>query len=241
MVWGLVFVTSAVALGTPVNDANWVSFGGAGAFVPHKTIRMLGEDINITIYDDKIHVRVWFSFRNDGPKTTVKMAFPFEDSVFSQEEIVKRFSSKIDGQAVKVVKEQISTFTTVGESFLKYGTDLSQPFAYVKEVAFEPGQRRIVLIDYVTAHGTVWDGNSDEYVLRTGATWAGKIGMCTITVDWSNTTKLSDPSLKFYREDLSQFESKWTYIDSKRATTTISDFEPDFDLSLSTSRTHSSE
>ncbi|MCH7903000.1 MAG: hypothetical protein IH944_00365 [Armatimonadetes bacterium] len=221
-----------------MNDANWVSFGGAGAFVPHKTIRMLGEDINITIYDDKIHVRVWFSFRNDGPETTVTMAFPFETVAYS-EPIVKRFASKVDGEAVATTRVAIPPFNKSVAEWAPEGYISS--YAYTKEVHFKAGQRRFVLVDYVTAHGAVWDGNSDEYVLRTGATWAGKIGICTITVDWSNTTKLSDPSLKFYREDLSQFESKWTYIDSKRATTTISDFEPDFDLSLSTSRTQSSE
>ena len=230
MVLGLVSLLSAVA---PVNDANWVSFGGAGAFVPHKTVRMLGEDINITIYDDRIHVRVWFSFRNDGPATAVKMAFPFSDTVFSMEPIVKRFSSKVDGEAVAVVKERIEPFTKDGKDFKKLDYDIAQPFAYVKEVAFEQGQRRTVLVDYVTSLGRVFGGNIAEYVLHTGATWAGKIGMCTITVDWSNVKLSNGPFLKFYREDLSEFKSPWTYISPTKATTTITDFEPDFDLSLS--------
>ena len=85
-----------------MNDANWVSFGGAGSFAPHETVHMLGEDINITIFDERIHVRVYFSFENRGPATTVKMAFPFETVAWNKN-LVRSFSSKTDGEPAKLV------------------------------------------------------------------------------------------------------------------------------------------
>jgi hypothetical protein len=216
------------------NDANWVAFGGAGAFAPHKTIHMLGEDINITVYDEKIHVRVYFSFENRGPATTVKMAFPFEGTQYDSRQQLLRFATKVDGAAVRVEKVTIAPITQSGKNFIDQGIDLPRPFALVKEVAFDSGQTRAVLVDYVTMRG--WVGSSvgtGTYILHTGATWAGKIGQCTVTVDWSTSQNQGKPDMVFLKSDYSEVASEWHFTSPRIATTTLTNIEPDFDLDLS--------
>ena len=228
-----IVVTLLLAL-VAVNDANWVSFGGAGAFAPHKTVHMLGEDISITVFDDKTHVRVYFSFENKGPATTVEMAFPFEDTGQSMNATpFPNFATKVDGEPVAVKRVTTKPFTRIGEEFKEQGYDLARPFVYVKEVEFAENQRRTVLVDYTALNGFGGSGwVSNEYILRTGATWAGKIGHCTVTVDWTKTKAISKPSLQFLKQDGKLVPSTWTYLSARKATCTLTDFEPDFDLSL---------
>ncbi|MEX2244263.1 MAG: hypothetical protein WD716_10510 [Fimbriimonadaceae bacterium] len=213
------------------NDANWVSFGGAGAFVPHKTIHMLGEDINITVFDDKVHVRVYFSFENKGPATTVKMGFPF-DTVGWNEDLVRSFSSKVDGQAVAVEKLKNVPLKPGHEEGLEKGWARNE--IYVKEVAFEQGQRRTVLVDYTTGRSYAGDGSlNDTYILMTGATWAGTIGTISVSVDWSNTKRTSRPDCLFRYADYKVKPVAWEQVGRTRLTTTLSHVEPDFNLDLS--------
>jgi hypothetical protein len=215
------------------DDANWVSFGGAGAFVPHKTIHMLGEDVNIEMFDDKIHVRVFFSFENKGDATAVKMAFPFEGTQYEDWFQLYRFATKVDGQAVPVEKVEIPTFTRQGKDFLKYGDTIAKSFVLVKQVSFDKGQRRTVLVDYVVKRGFAGiNWAFDSYVLHTGATWAGPIEHCTITVDWSKVKTMGKPDLEFRKEDETLVPSEWTYTAPRVATTTLLNIEPDYDLSL---------
>ncbi len=224
----------AIVFGVGVaNDANWVSFGGAGAFVPHKTIRMLGEDINIALYDDKIHVRVYFSFENKGPASKVEMAFPFEDTYQAQGESFLRFATKVDGVPLEVKRVTLPPVTREGRSWKEAGHDIARAFAYVKTVEFSESQRRTVLVDYVTNHGYAGTGwRINEYILHTGSTWAGRIGQCTINVDWSAIKKISKPALEFYSLDGKEVEHSWTMVTARKVTVTLADIEPDFDLSL---------
>ncbi len=224
----------AIVFGVGVaNDANWVSFGGAGAFVPHRTIHMLGEDIDIVIFDDKIHVRVFFSFENRGPATKVEMAFPFEDTYQAQGESFLRFATKVDGVAAPVKRVTVPPITREGRNWKLQGYDLARPFAYVKTVEFSENQRRTVLVDYVTNHGYAGTGwRMNEYILHTGATWAGRIGHCSASVDWSATKEISKPALRFVTLEGKAVEHAWTMLSARKATTTLTNIEPDYDLDL---------
>jgi hypothetical protein len=161
------------------------------------------------------------------------MAFPFESTGYeSMKEPLLRFATKVDGMAVAAERVKIPVFTAIGKTFQHEGYNLAVPFAMVKNVYFEEGQRRTVLVDYVIVRADVYGGRVDEYVLHTGATWAGKIGQCTVTVDWSSVNTMGMPSLAFEREDSSEYPVAWSFTAPCKATATISDFEPDFDLSL---------
>lgn len=224
----------ALALCSGVNDANWVSFGGAGAFAPHETIHMLGEDISITVGDERTHVRVYFQFENRGPATTVMMAFPFEATVQSgNDSPFPRFATKVDGQPVAVRRVAMEPITCDGREFKERDFNIARPFVFVKEVSFEEGQQRTVLVDYVAINGFGGSGwVSNEYILRSGATWAGTIGLCTITVDWSGVKKISKPSLEFRKEDGALIPVEWTFESARKARSSLQNFEPDFDLKL---------
>jgi hypothetical protein len=223
-----------LAVSGVTNDANWVSFGGAGAFVPHKSIQMLEEDITVAISDDSIHVRVLFSFENKGEATTVEMAFPFEDTYQAVGQSVLRFATKVDGVPTAVRKLTVPPLTREGRDWKRQGYDLARPFVYVKTVDFDALQRRTVLVDYVTNHGFAGTGwRMNEYILHTGATWAGKIRQCRITVDWSEIKHISQPALKFYTLAGKEVAQEWTMLSSRKATATLTDFEPDCDLDLS--------
>lgn len=212
------------------NDANWVSFGGAGAFAPHKTIHMLGEDINITVYDEKIHVRVYFSFENKGPATTVKMAFPFE-TVGWNDDLVRSFASKVDGKPVTVEKLK-NVPLKMGDKD-EFEEEWARNEVYVKVVEFGENQRRTVLVDYTTGHGHAGSGYQvNGYILETGATWAGKIGTITLTVDWTNTKRISRPALTFSKNDGEDVPRDWTRVSKRRYATEFQNVEPDFNLDL---------
>ena len=212
------------------NDANWVSFGGAGAFAMHKTVHMLGEDINITLYDDKIHVRVYFSFENRGSATMVKMAFTFS-TVNWKKDLVRYFASKVDGKAVSLERLKNVPIVEGEKEVLDEGWARNE--IYVKEVEFGENQRRTVLVDYTTGRGMAGGGwLIDEYVISTGASWAGKIGTISVSVDWTHTKRTSRPDLAFYKRDGTEHEAQWQFVTNKLATTTITNVEPDFDLSL---------
>ena len=220
-----------LALTPTSNDANWVSFGGAGAFAPHKTVQMLGEDINIKVYDDKMHVRVFFSFENRGPATTVKMAFPFSTTNWNQD-LVRSFSSKVDGKAAAI--ERLKNVPLGTGEFVIAADEWRRNEIFVKTVEFAQGQRRTVLVDYTTGRGYAGDGSlNDSYILQTGATWAGTIGTITISVDWSNTKATSRPDCVFRGMEIKPVPQQWQAVGRHRLTTTITDVEPTFDLDLS--------
>lgn len=219
----------SLACATALNDANYVSFGGAGALVPHKTVHMLGEDIEITMDDDTTHVRVFFSFQNKGPATKVQMAFPFSYVDWTGDSPVRKFASTVDGA---VAKTRIVVLRATPAS--PDSSDLPiKDIAYVKEVSFGSNQRRTVKVEYSTEHGSAGFVLSDTYILKTGATWAGRIGTATITVDWAKMSSLSRPDLVFRRSDGTEYAATWTFVNNKRATTTLTNFEPDFNLDLS--------
>lgn len=224
MVWGLISLLSAVAPGSTANDAYWSYFGGAGAFSSHDTIRMLGEDVNISLTDKTVHVRVWFSFENAGPETSVEMAFPFSSVAWAEPPII-RFSTKVDGQTVDVKKVKTDS--------VEEGVPWEISFVYVKTVKFAKGQRRTVMVDYVTRRYPMSGGFMfDRYILKSGATWAGNIGHISITVDWSGAKESSPPDLVFRSKERGVVPSDWTYFTPTKATTSLTNVEPDFDLSL---------
>lgn len=224
MVLGLVSLLFVFAPGSVGNDAYWSYFGGAGAFSSHETIRMLGEDINISLTDKTVHVRVWFSFENAGPETSVDMAFPFSSVAWAEPSII-RFSTKVDGKAVEVKK--------VNTDSAEEGVPWEISFVYVKTVKFGKGQRRTVLVDYVTRRYPMSGGLMlDRYILKSGATWAGNIGNISITVDWTAAKDSSPPDLIFRSEERGIVAADWTYFTPTKATASMANVEPDFDLSL---------
>lgn len=214
-----------------INDANWVSMGGMCSFTPHKTVQMLGEDINIDIFDDRVHVKVVFSFENIGPATTVKMGFPFT-TVNWNENFVKYFKSWVDGVPVPV--ERLNNVPILG--LQKEELEWTRNAVFVKTVGFHPSQQRTIVVEYETSHGLAGGGYVfDSYILESGATWAGNIQNITATVDWSKTRTIGRPDLGFAAPKGQSIQPhEWVYFSPKRATVSISDVEPHFNLFFGT-------
>lgn len=227
------FALLIATLSPTFNDANWVEMGGLSAFAPHKTVQMLGEDINIKIFDERVHVKVFFSFKNHGGKTSVKMGFPFS-TVSWNENFVKSYSSTIDGKPVK--SERLLNVPLFEQNKDTSDDNWTKNEVYVKTVEFDAGQTRTISVEYVTGHGFAGSGYVfDSYIIESGATWAGSIQNISITVDWSHTKNIGRPDLNFFSaEEENRISPDWTMLGSKSATTTISNIEPDFNLNIGT-------
>lgn len=90
-------------------------------------------------------------------------------------------------------------------------------------------QSRKVDVEYKAAHGFAGSGWAiDRYVLKTGATWRGRIETCRIDVDWRKATKFSQPLLDFG----AKLRTTWNRNEPRQATITLKNLEPYFDLDL---------
>jgi hypothetical protein len=216
------------------DDANWVSVGGAGNFSKNKHVRMVKEDVRIRLADE-VHVHATFWFKNEGPKAIVTMAFPDSTSINGRtagdgfRSAIRRFTSTVDGKPVKVWRQPVHRPKNPEQ-------DTEYRSVWLKKVPFETGQSRVVTVDYVAEHGAAGNGwMFDSYVLETGATWKGRIGECRLTVDWSAMKNRSKPMLTLPR-DKAFHPATWTWLTPHKATVTLRNIEPDFDLDLTTIR-----
>jgi hypothetical protein len=143
----------------------------------HPTIRMVSEVVRVSL--PKAKVRASFVFRNEGPATTVRMAFPEEGygdvtTPTSQGDSFEFFRSYVDGKRVKVTRVVDKERTGEAEYHVWW----------VKRVHFGRGQTRRVVCEYEgggsrSSYG--WYGWS--YTLKTGASWKGTIGRARIICD----------------------------------------------------------
>lgn len=210
----------ALALLIAPNDGVVYESGTAVNFGKHTSIQMVEEDVNLRIYDERTLVDVRFLFKNHGQAATVLMGFPdrgFGD--VSDGSNLKNFKSTVDGKAVKV-------------EYRKLGDDLhTSDGVWVKSVAFQAGQSRVVRVTYESPNGGSTQGNrSSHYIFETGATWSGNIEWITVTVDWSGVKNFRQPLLAFLDPDGKETPAEWTWAASKAKTTTLKDVKPNFNL-----------
>jgi hypothetical protein len=202
------------------DDAAWTYVGGAGNFSHNSQIRMASERVDIRLLDKRSHFRATFVFRNEGPATTVTMAFPEEKHGDKKPRgAIHDFFSSVDGIGVKVTRKRLPP--------AEYATN-DYSAVWLKKVRFGAHQTRHVLVDYWADNGDIGDVVSNKYVLKTGATWKGKIGDCVIHVDWSGFHGLSDPI--FFLDHESSDDTGLTRETARRRTFHFRNFEPDFDL-----------
>jgi len=204
------------------DDAAWTNVGSAGNFTQNKQIRMVSERVDIQLRDKRSHFRATFLFRNEGPATTVTMAFPEErhgDEKHSRGAI-SRFFSTVDGRSVKVRRQRLPYDPSTGSEYRA---------AWLKEVRFSRNQTRHVLVDYWAENGDIGDYVSNKYILKTGATWKGKIDDCIVNIDWSAFRDQSDP-LIVLQDGGDREEPEPGPLAERRQTLHFRDLEPDFDV-----------
>jgi hypothetical protein len=220
-----VFLLSSLAL---ADDANWSTFGGAGAFTRNRHVRMEREDVRITMLDEKVKVHATFWFRNRGAARSVRMGFPDETRLFhdTKRGVLYGFRSTVDGEPVRVARQQVKRGHHPGWDVDAYRS------AWVKTVRFPRNGARKVEVWYSAHHGYAGSGWAfDTYVFRTGATWRGTIGRIATTVDWSKMRTRSRPMLTLTAPTRG---ARWTYPTAHSAHLEVRNVEPKFDLDLTT-------
>lgn len=180
----LVFVLSAVAR---ADDAALFESGAPRIMSGETTVRMVREDVRMTVYPRYALVTCRFVFKNEGPPTVVKLGFPDyrqdgEDPDYDLEPRLTHFRSRVDGKEVRVKFEgNPKTF----ENF------------HVKHVRFGRGQVRLVEDSYASELGS--GGTSSfltkqdnayiknaHYAMYSGASWHGTIARAKVVVDMSH-------------------------------------------------------
>ncbi|MFI5386506.1 MAG: hypothetical protein ACHQ50_10350 [Fimbriimonadales bacterium] len=218
LAWMLVLVTSPVW----ADDAAWTYVGGAGTFAHNTQIRMVSERVDIRLQDKRSHFRAVFVFRNEGPATTVTMAFPEEahGDRDRNKGVIHEFFSSVDGKGVKVRRFRYPYDSMAGSEYRA---------VWLKKVPFARRQTRRVLVDYYADNGDIGDFVSNKYILETGATWKGKIRDCVINIDWSNFRGQSEPRIVFTSAGRGK-EPEGSSILARRMTLHLRDFKPDFNV-----------
>jgi hypothetical protein len=179
----MLLLSASSALG---DDAAWTVVGGAGNFSHSKHVRMVSERVEIKLEDKRSHFRAEFMFRNEGPATSVTMAFPEENHGSPRKQVIDHFVSTVDGKSVPVHRKVLPR--SAGIHYAEYVA------AWLKEVPFARGQTRKVTVDYWAYNGDIGDYVQNVYVLKTGASWKGKIDKAILVVDWSGLRGRSEPA-----------------------------------------------
>jgi hypothetical protein len=211
------------------DDAAWMHIGDAGNFTKNDQIRMVQEHVWVAISNKRVRVHALFQFKNEGPTTTVTMAFPdgildYKERKPSAPRAIRWMKSKVDGKPVKV-KRQV---------YRKDPSYDNYTHVWLKKVSFKGGQTRFVTVDYEANHGDIGDYINDMYTLKTGATWKGTIGKAVIYIDWSALNGQMDPMIRTVNADGREGpESSLKMIGPRSARLQFKNFEPDFDIGMS--------
>jgi len=201
----LTFCASLLAMAACVaasaNDGAIVGVGGAMKLMQaHPSVRLVSESVTVRISEERTDrnndlyadVDCVFVFQNTGDAVEVEMGFPeFGWGAWTSLGHMTgttgflSFTSQVDGQPwpTEVVDSQVAP----NESLQRWR---------VKMVPFAAGQRRTVRDCYRMLLGQViWSEKGSRrtfsYILGTGASWHGKIGLATLHVDFSSVRNYS--------------------------------------------------
>ncbi len=189
--------------------------GAVRAMKPHATIEMESEFVHLRVQPNRLEAECVFVLHNHGPATRVTIGFPSRSSGADVNRATpfESFRSFVDGAPVPARELPDSSFSGA-ESFGSW---------WVKEVAFGRDQRRCVRDLYVARPGSSYpDTYWIEYVLETGATWAGPIGVADIVLTLDGVPSKSITSIDPKPTSRSDHEIRWHF----------ENIEPDLDSGL---------
>jgi len=217
--WGIPIVllaTNAIA-----NDGWWAATGEMGGFGKNDQIQMVEERIDIRLGTESAQVTVDFVFKNHGPAVIVTMGFP-EEHAGPMDRGMRSFTSTVDGVPQDVRKKILDQ-----DDERRHWS-----VVWLKDVDFEVGQSRKVRVAYEAQyHGNTGGELGLTYIMRTGSTWRGPLESCEISVDWSARDR-GPPLIRFTDDDPIKAKA-WRRVARDRCRATLTDIEPDFDLSIS--------
>lgn len=187
------------------NDAWEIYVGSEKAVQPHPHIRMAQEYITMDVGERSAWVTCTFWFRNEGPKSKVKMAYPdeaystHEDGPYSQ---LRQFRSWVDGKRVS------TRFRMIGQNGFQ-----------LKDVPFGAGQSRKVVNRYRMKLGSCASRDNFyvrmlSYTFSTGASWKGNIGRSKLIVRFNGRFQ----PIRLRSSELLEWESKGHFWPSRLQT-----------------------
>ncbi len=171
------------------SDDGGLTNGGAPRLLGHHpSIRMARERVVVTIRPQGYHVDATFVFRNEGAACAVRMGFPDENEPNESDPgpgvwakptaSLEHFRSWVDGKAVATtLVRNVKDATTW----------------HTKRVAFGRGATRRVRVAYDADGGGATNSGAKtirqaNYVMRTGASWKGRIGRAELVVRFAPGT-----------------------------------------------------
>jgi hypothetical protein len=157
------------------NDAAVNQVGGTLRLMEeHPSVALLAEEVvaHVDAKRDSVSVVARFLLVNTGQASDVLIGFPEDYDGDTGARPFFAFKSYVDGEETPVERVR----ATEAHSAIE--------FWWIKKVHFEAGQARWLREEYSGRPGGDSGGGSFfEYVLYTGDSWQGKVGIATIEVD----------------------------------------------------------
>jgi hypothetical protein len=198
----LLFGAVAPAL---ADDGDMGDIGGTLQPIESTTIRMESETVQAVVYGSFAEYRCDFRFVNDGPARTVEFGFPFQlpssDSAMKYWRAPVAFHAWRNGVALQVTPRN--------------GIDHGSPTLYYTHTARLSHGATMISVDYIAIPDTYDSGGQYEYVLHSGAPWAGTIGK--VVMRYSISSEFATSSIESGFRDQLVFDGRPT-SDDKVAT-----------------------
>lgn len=192
-------VTPALA-----DDGNLGDIGGTLQPIESTTIRMESETVQAVVYGSFAEYRCDFRFVNSGPARTVEFGFPFElpsNSAMKYWSPPAAFRAWRNGVPLQVTPRN--------------GMDHGNGTLYYTHTASLDHGATMISVDYLAIPSTAEGGGEFNYVLHSGAAWAGTIGK--VVMRYSISSEFSASNIDGAFRD--QLESDGTpTVDDKVAT-----------------------
>jgi len=209
----LLLATGVLACGAAparADDGAIENVGGAVRLMKGQGhVRMAREVVRANLSRTRIEVDCVFVMENHGPADTVLVGFPDQSDAGGPGPAMSSFRSWVDGVEVKCDSMPATTDDPSLETWTRWWT---------KRVYFAAGATRTIRDHYLAAPGLTIEGTQMfEYILRTGASWAGTIGSAEVTVSLgdvdSSWVRYVDPKPRVQGRTL-----RWTFKDFEPGT-----------------------
>lgn len=171
----------------------------------HPHVRLVAEHVHARIFRNCTLVECVFILRNDGPASVVRLGFPDHSGGAVSPEHDRQFEffhSYVNGKAVdatlSAAETQIRGFT----------------YWWTKEVTFKEGETKVIRDVYRGGLG----GDTSfhrwfSYLLHTGASWAGPIGVVSVVISLEDFGTDQLQQIKPPGYDMDEHEIRWVFTD----------------------------
>ncbi|MEW6523849.1 MAG: hypothetical protein AB1445_09845 [Bacillota bacterium] len=180
---GVLMAVLVLAVPASADDASLGRVGEAVQPLFNNQVRMVSEEVRVTVTPGHSRVDATFTFHNTGPAVTVLVGFPEQApdpdrGHFGDDLLLHDFLAFVDGKEVAVRREP-GLVPAVNPRAIDY------PAWYTWEVEFHADQTRVLQNTYwvknlAWSNGVTMAG----YILVTGSTWLGPIGHARVTMEF---------------------------------------------------------